>query len=134
MSGANSPILKRTTTESWSCDRELLESDLFSSLASRLVRRAIASQFIKDDHPVLSEEDRLIEKSTKEIREYLSATTHRWGPNMGLAKLAIMKHIREEALSRLSLHDIDDQTRNEASNRILKTDLTAVFPDYWEDC
>jgi len=135
MSGTDSsPSIKMSEVGEWLGSQDLLSKEAFSSFASKLVRRAIASQFVPDDHPVLVDEDRLIAESVHEMREYLGATTAAWGPNMGLAKLAVMGRIRSLALERLGMHDLDDASAEEASRRILATDLSPVFPESWSDC
>jgi len=130
MSGTDSsPSIKVSEPSVWGGDPGLLSQEVFSSLAFKLVRRAVASQFVPDDHPVLMDEDRLIAESVREIREHLSATAASWGPNVGLAKLAIIECVRSIAIERLEMHDLDDASRAEARRRVLATDLSPVFPD-----
>jgi len=134
MSGTDSSPSIMPATAAWGGSAELLETEVFPSLAHKLVRRAIASQFVDDGHPVLSEEDRLIGESVSEVRDYLASTAGKWGSSMGLAKLGIVKHVRGLAVERLQAHDLDDATRTEAMARIFATDLGPIFPDGWSDC
>ena len=113
--------------------REVFSSPLFETYVGRIVRRAIAEQFVDGDHQVLTDEKRLIGESEAQLKRHIAATVPAWGMSWRLCKMTVVQHLRRLAKERLEMHDIDEDARDEALRAVYRDDFERLFRASWTD-
>ena len=111
----------------------VFQTDLFETYVARLARKHVAQQFVEPDHPVLVDEQRMIDASSASLREHLSESVPEWRMAWRLAKMIVIHHVRHLAEQRLALHDVEDDVREQAIESIFKEDFEELFPPTWLD-
>lgn len=112
---------------------QVFQTDLFETYVARLVRKHVAQQFVDPGHQVLVDEQRLIEESSTGLSAHLSRSVPEWHMAWRLAKMIVIHHIRQLAEQRLALHDVDEETRENALESIYREDFDELFPGSWMD-
>jgi len=105
----------------------VLQTELFEIYVARLVRKHIACQFVGTDHPVLIDEQKMVDSAASNIRSYLEHSVPEWKTSWRMTKLIVIYHIRQMAEQRLALHDVDDEAREIALEFIYKEDYEELF-------
>lgn len=111
----------------------VFQTELFDLYVARLVRKAIAEQYVDMSHTVLTDEVRLISEAETVLSEHLASTVPEWKMAWRLAKMVVIHHIRQLAKERLECHDIDEETREAALETIYQEDFEHLFPSNWMD-
>lgn len=114
-------------------DRVFSNTTLFQTFAERLVRKHILLQHVGAGHPVLEEEDRLIQSSTVEIRVYLSKAKVRWRIPWATAKTVVTAYVRSVAAERLREEDLDPEVEESVLKSVHGEKLEELFPPSWFD-
>jgi hypothetical protein len=135
--GSSSSIPAKITTKTPLLEyrsNKIFQTELFDVYVARIVRKCIAQQFVSMDHPVLVDEQRMIDSVTSDLRGYLKHSVLEWKIPQRTAKMVVISHIRLMAEQRLDLHDFDDnETRDTALELIYKNDYEELFLGIWKD-
>ncbi len=111
----------------------VFDHDSFDIFVSRIVRKNVALQFLEPDHVVIQNEERLISEAQEKLSAHLAEKIPAWSMEWRMCKNILTTHIRQLTKERLELHDIDDETRLEALERIFQDDFATLWPKSWLD-
>lgn len=115
-------------------DKVFNRTELFETYAERLVRKHIMLQFdVRHGHPVLEEEERLLQESTSKIREYLAKSRVKWSIPWHTAKVVVVQFVRKACTDRLQEHDLEEEAEAAVLESIYREDFETLFPLTWVD-
>jgi hypothetical protein len=112
---------------------KVFHTNLFETYVSRVVRLHLGLQYLDEDNQVIVDERRLIEQAREPLQKHLADTVPAWKMNWCSCKMVIVKHLRKLAGERITIHDIDDETRDETLERFFREDFESLWPRDWLD-
>lgn len=108
-------------------------SILFNSCSSRILRKFILLQYVPEGHMTIHNENKLIDKSSESLREYLRIHGVSWGIPLHLSRSVVQLHMRRKMEEKLEDYEMDEESYNNVMTLIEKEDFESVIPDEWKE-
>ena len=112
---------------------KVFDTELFETFVARIVRKNLVSQYVSSDHQVYLDEVRLIGEAAERLQSHLAQSVPSWNLSWRISKMVIVRHIRKMAEERLDMHDVDDEAREEALEKVYQDDFEKLWPKDWLD-
>lgn len=111
----------------------VLDTPLFETFVSRLVRQHLISQFVDKDHIVLQEETKLVLESENRLRSHLDQTSIMWNIPWRLSKMVVKAYLKSIVSESLRDQDVEEEVKTEAFTRIMEDDFESLWPRVWQE-
>lgn len=99
--------------------------DAIRTFASRLARRLLLERLCGDGHPVLANENDLVEMASSRLQELMLCHPER---ARSATRAKVEAAVRRTAAERIARSDEDEDVKQEMLDRLRRVDLAHLFP------